>query len=386
MASAGWESTIGQGPAYALRNDLAGGMPRKEAGMHSRVLVISGIALVGVIAGLALSNARRSSADASKDISVPMVLVQASEAPPPSAGHELVYHEGLKMVLLVNSGLGGETQPPAKTRTKLWGWDGNRWRLVDSMGPVVRNLGGVAYDSDRDVLVMYGGSYDMARMYGDTWEWSQSRGWKRLKVSGPGRRDHMQMTYDRARKRVVLFGGQYDTEHFPTDTWTWNGKRWHRAAESGPSARVHHTLQYDEATETVVLFGGYAPGTGPRTGDNPARDVGDTWVWDGKRWKKSEVEVMPRTHARMAFDGDLGELVVIGGISAGRDVPVLVGGAKGWKTLESKGMTLPQRYLTGVAFDKERGVLVLYGGGAPRSSTLFDDTWELNENAWRKVH
>ena len=122
--------------------------------------------------------------------------------PPARSGHELVYHNRLKMVLLVN----GDHAVGADEPGKLWGWDGQCWRVVTEDGPVSRELGGVAYDTRRDVLVLYGGS-SKDECYDDTWEWD-GEGWDQKQVIGPGVCDHFAMTYDASRGKVVLFGGQ----------------------------------------------------------------------------------------------------------------------------------------------------------------------------------
>ena len=43
------------------------------------------------------------------------------------------------------------------------------------------------------------------------------------------------------------------------------------------------------------------------------------------------------------------------------------------------------RYLTDVAYDTKRDVLVLFGGGDPAGSSLFADTWEFDGTTWRRV-
>ena len=43
------------------------------------------------------------------------------------------------------------------------------------------------------------------------------------------------------------------------------------------------------------------------------------------------------------------------------------------------------RYLTDVAYDLRRNVLVLFGGGARDSATLYDDTWEFDGSSWRRI-
>jgi hypothetical protein len=81
------------------------------------------------------------------------------ETPPGSVGHDLVYDDALGVVLLVNAGLGGPNDARMMGQpTRVWSWNGTRWSLLDSSGPPARNLGGVAYDSRRDKLVLHGGT------------------------------------------------------------------------------------------------------------------------------------------------------------------------------------------------------------------------------------
>ena len=131
-----------------------------------------------------------------------------SSAPPASVGHALVYHDTLGQILLLNAGLGGEDDARRIGKpTRIWGWTGTRWTLLDSLGPPVRNLAGVAYDSRRNVVVLHGGTASRDLNYGETWEWGKT-GWVKRSDGGPGVRSHTQLAYDRTRGRAVLFGGQ----------------------------------------------------------------------------------------------------------------------------------------------------------------------------------
>jgi hypothetical protein len=156
--------------------------------------------------------------------------------PAARAGHDLVYHAGLRMVLLVNGDdAAGE---PDGSPTRIWGWDGRGWRLVADDGPPVRSLGGVAYDADRNMLVMYGGS-TANRVYEDTWEWDGAT-WQQKQAQGPGLRHHIGMVYDATHKQIVLYGGNLNATSelmseitFPVDTWTWGGATWQQADPVG---------------------------------------------------------------------------------------------------------------------------------------------------------
>ena len=292
--------------------------------------------------------------------------------PPPSAGHDLVYDEALQRVLLVNAGLGAATGPPASQPTQLWAWNGSEWRVIDSSGPPIRSLAGVAYDSARDVLVMHGGSYTVQVPYGDTWEWRADAGWRRIDVPGPGILDHTQMASDPVHGQVVLFGGQRDVNTCPEDVWSFDGGQWTSVPGAGPGPRVHHAMQYHPGLGGAVLFGGFEPG---------AQDRGDTWLWNGS-WTEIAPVRAPRTHARMAYDENRDALVLVGGGDPSDETLVLHDA--GWEALGLGGAP-PARYLAGVTFDRARGVLVVFGGGAPSSNALRNDTWELDATGWRRV-
>jgi hypothetical protein len=301
------------------------------------------------------------------------VSISARVDPPASAGHSLVYHDALGSVLLLNAGLGGMDTPSSRARTVIWRWSGSDWTVLDSMGPPIRNLGGVAYDNDRGVLVLFGGSYGLDLVYADTWEWTPGDGWRQRDASGPGRRDHTAMVYDRRLRRVVLYGGQETLESFPADTWTWDGTLWERVATSGPGPRFHHTLVYDHTREQTVLFGGIQPGVGAR---------GDTWSWSGSEWQRAASSLAPRSHARLGALRD--GIILFGGMG---DAPAMRLGARDTAWVAMGSATAPSaRYLTAMAYDPIRGVTVLFGGGEVGSDRLLADTWEYSASSgWRRV-
>jgi hypothetical protein len=128
-------------------------------------------------------------------------------------------------------------------------------------------------------------------------------------------------------------------------------------------------MHYDPAAQQVIVFGGYQPNV---------RDRGDTWAWSGSGWTEQPPEAAARTHARMAYDANLGALVAVGGGDGG---PTLVRRAGAWQPLAASGGPRA-RYLPGVAFDARRHVLVVFGGGDPASNALFSDLWEFDGSAW----
>lgn len=296
---------------------------------------------------------------------------EPTASPPPSAGSALVYHDSLGVVLLLNAGLGGSNDSQrANEPTRIWAWRNHHWTVIDSSGPRVRNLAGVAYDSRRNRLVMHGGSSALGVTLGETWEWGDGQ-WVLRTGAGPGPRDHTGMAYDRVRGRTVLFGGQVTLDSFPTTTWEWDGNGWTLAATGGPPARVHHGMAFDSASGRVIVYGGYQPNV---------RDLGDLWSWDGAQWTSLGQGAI-RTHHVLSHHGGLGAVVALGGINGNVASPLMSVLRNNQWIVE--GGTGPRgRYLAGAAYDSNRGVLVLFGGGNPAGMDLFADTWEHDGTRW----
>lgn len=289
--------------------------------------------------------------------------------PSPRSGHELVYHEQLKMVLLVGGGQGQNESP--ETPGNIWGWDGERWRIVNADGPARRDLGGVAYDARRGVLVLYGG-YTRETCYTDTWEWN-GQTWTEKAVTGPGVCDHFLMTYDAARGRVVLFGGQDAALTPQAETWEWDGETWSQAAISGPAMRYHYALTYDSVAERVLLFGGAN-----------SSSYNDLWAWDGGQWQKYTVTApSARAHVRMAFDAARKTSLLFGGSQgqsgglAWLDETWLWDG-RAWTQATVSGPSA--RGLSAMAYDPSRQRIVLFGG---YNVVDLGDTWEWDGVNWR---
>jgi hypothetical protein len=67
----------------------------------------------------------------------------------------------------------------------------------------------------------------------------------------------MQAVYDSDRKVIVLFGGTNNAEQTLSDTWEFDGKTWKRVdTPISPPARYWHGMAYDSQRKVVVLFGG----------------------------------------------------------------------------------------------------------------------------------
>src|SRR5581483_12228939 len=99
------------------------------------------------------------------------------------------------------------------TRFPVWEWDGTTWldrtSPMDATWPPPLQSTRAAYDSDRHVTVIFGGSLESATPPAsqETWEWNGTTFTKRETMRLPSPRDGHAMTYDPVHKVTLVFGG-----------------------------------------------------------------------------------------------------------------------------------------------------------------------------------
>lgn len=228
----------------------------------------------------------------------------SDRGPPGRTFPGLAYDNARKQLVLFggNGVLFGTDSDSDTFLDDMWIWDGVRWTEFNGETPQARAEPAMAYDSSRQRIVLFGGhrTIDGRRLrLGDTWEWDGRR-WEQRSVEGPSARNGAAMTFDSNRNRVVLFGGSGATG----DTWEWDGDHWRRIASADAEGRFNSVMAYDETAELVIRFGGW-------TGKSR---VGDTWEYDGKEWKKVLEEGPPgRNHSAMVYDSNRHVIVMFGG-------------------------------------------------------------------------
>ena len=285
--------------------------------------------------------------------------------PPARYGAAIAYHAGLGLTMIIGgtSDSGGQVAGLADA----WFWDGVSWTSdVTTNGPPARYSACMVYDAQRGVLVLFGG-YDEGLVFNDVWEWNGVEWTERTPeppATSPAARCGHTMAYDAERGVVVLFGGTDGQENRMNDTWLWDGTAWtaaspaqsppecngaamvydpirkvivlsggHRGSEvfntqtwewdgsdwtdrtpappaQSPSGRYGHAMIYDPIQRLVVLFGGAA-------GDGQS-GMDDTWTWDGTRWiEHLGAAPSPRKEAAVAFHAETGGAILFGGYDDG---------------------------------------------------------------------
>jgi len=243
--------------------------------------------------------------------------------------------------------------------------------------PEARLVAGMAYDSSRNVTVLFGGHGDhVGYVLGDTWKWNGSNWVEQFPSSSPSARYQHILVYDSARGVAVLFGGLGPGwGEFLGDTWEYNGTNWsERNPINAPSARDNYGMTYDSVRERIVLFGG-------RTSYGLSRE---TWEYDGTNWMQQSPTTKPSARAlpAMVYDEARERIVLFGGLDTTRRNDTWEYDGTNWVQLFPANAP-PARYGHTLIYDSIRKRAVLFGGFD--GTNYFDDAWEWDGTDWTQL-
>jgi N-acetylneuraminic acid mutarotase len=166
---------------------------------------------------------------------------------------------------------------------ETWRWDGATWtELSTNIAPPGRQLAQMAYDSDTQEVVVFGGFACGSLIQGctnfaDTWTWDGSNWTQHQPATSPPSISFASAAYDPTGHRVLMFGGvttdQQNLSSTPiNDTWAWDGSNWSQLQPTtAPGALITSSLVTFLPGGTVLLFGGQQ--------DNPGHAASDTWTF-----------------------------------------------------------------------------------------------------------
>lgn len=325
---------------------------------------------------------------------------------------------------------------------ETWTWVRNQWvQQLPAVRPPARSEHAMVYDSKRDRIILFGGRKEATvvrqkfSVLGDTWAW-QNGEWQDLAPgTAPPARYFPGLAYDADRDRVVLFGGYDFTEDGKAiearfDTWEYDGDNWTRVNESGPEvskpllvfdAARHETLmlgldgafatlmyRWDSATST---WKSVAPAQLPpcvneaqliyRTAGHErplvaggictnTTSADEVYEWDGTTWTKLTLRSTARiVNAAMAYDSARSQVVRFGGYPTFQTTPdsftYLLRGQRwygGGIVAEPGPRSMPL-----FRADPERRTVWLFGGLSEYSfggvTSYLDDFWQYQDGVWR---
>ncbi|HUN82431.1 MAG TPA: hypothetical protein VMV81_13085, partial [Phycisphaerae bacterium] len=299
-------------------------------------------------------------------------FLRSTTGPSPRFYHAMAF-DSIRGVTVLFGGTVFDDYDYVRTN-ETWEWNGSVWNLRALGGPGPRDGHALAYDSRRGVTVLFGGNtYDGSQ--GDTWEWDGSI-WELRASSGPSPRYRHSMTFDVTQGATVLFGG-YSDDFAKGDTWTWDGVAWTQLSNAGPAPRLETTMAYDLQHSRTLLFGGVSS-------SYPVTTYGDTWAWDGSSWSQlASTGPSPRSSAAMSFDIDRSVAVLDSGASSGPNGETWEWNGLTWTIRAISGPS--SRFAHALAIDNQRNVAVLFGGYSASGSNFYNsETWEWNGAAWTR--
>jgi uncharacterized protein (TIGR03437 family) len=287
---------------------------------------------------------------------------------------------------------------------------GNWTQLLPSTIPPPRQAAGMAYDSARAQIVMFGGSNSQS-LLNDTWVWNGTNWAQKLPIPSPNPRSSPAMAYDPVHGQVVLFGGSASNPVGTTsvslnDTWTWNGTQWsaQSPATSPPALNALPAMAFDAAhgqvilllgdgfsTETWIWSGSNWTRLSPQTSPPSSFDYTmtydpvhsqivawassdfSTWVWDGSNWTKKPSQSSPHASliAQMAADPLQSQVILFSDLGQ-----TWTWDGSTW-TEDSPQTPPPPRSYFSLAFDSASNQLLLFGGVLPSGDVSNDSfTWQ----------
>lgn len=273
---------------------------------------------------------------------------------------------------------------------ETWLWNGSRWlQRFPATAPPARAVHSMAWDSTRNRVVLFGGRQSPVEtgadpvFLGDTWVYENDN-WRRIdSVETPTIRQTAGLAYDSARDRVVLYGGNIlaaDGTSFTGryDTWEFDGTQWHQIIAEGPKV-AKPILAYDATSKQTYLIG---------LNDTGTTTVMYRYVPASKEWVAVTADKMPTcvNDGHMVYQSHTGRLLFLGGVCA-TDTPALE------EAFEFDGSTWTKLTIGAVgrgsgqatAYDPLRHEVVFFGGTAAFGTVLTSATGVYRDGVWRQA-
>lgn len=150
------------------------------------------------------------------------IEIKPSRSPPARWGQAMAYDSESDRIILFSGNTWGGSPP-----NDVWeyNFNSNNWTdITPNTRPVARTDAGIAYDSQMDRIILFGGSYPQypPHNFNDTWLYDyHNNEWTNMSpVVSPSPREMPSMCYDIENGQIILFGGVNWTDVYG-DTWTY---------------------------------------------------------------------------------------------------------------------------------------------------------------------
>jgi uncharacterized repeat protein (TIGR01451 family) len=258
------------------------------------------------------------------------------------------------------------------------------WRLITTtISPPVVGEHALAYDPDRDVVILYGGNAAGWPYEDTTWEFDGTDWISVATALSPPPRYGAQMAYD--GDQIILFGGSDETDTALHQTWVYSDTEWSQLSPATtPLSRTYHSLAVNPISGTLYLFGG----------NDEATYFNDLWQFENGEWSEIPItgdQPQPRTLAALTYDTGNEQLLLFGGRSVTgtllADLWAFDPDTETWHLLDDGGGGggPPARQAHSLTYDAATGQVVLVGGTTDEGDTLLGDTWHYTDSGWTEA-
>lgn len=305
--------------------------------------------------------------------------------PSPRSSHAMVYDSARERVVL----FGGRVEATERAGrpsylNDTWVWENETWtRIETAQAPTPRHVVGIAYDSDRDRVVLYGGNGYAAdgktvEAFYDMWEFDGTN-WTQVGGTLPQVAKPI-LGYDPIRDELLLLGvteGELTRvmHRYVAATNTWSAV----TPTNLPTCINEGHLVFQDRTNTLRFVGGLCP-----TGTPELEEVFD---WNGTNWiKKTMLNAATRGVGQAsAYDAVRDQIVLYGGSSFFGDTV-----SARTSLIELDRYVIPgtapvrpsPRTLAAVATDTVNNTVWLFGGLDDSRTFYYDDFWGYRNGQW----
>jgi hypothetical protein len=239
----------------------------------------------------------------------------------------------------------------------LWFYDGLSW-TNDDPAPTISNNAAMMYDRTRRNFLLFGGEMGDGAASRDTWTYTYGSGWREIfPITSPSARTGAKMVWNDARGEGVLFGGTSGHYSYDplSDTWIWNGKDWRKAQTGVTHPDEVGPMFYDPNLRKIVMLSNSV-----------------TWLWDGNSWTMTDSTVpVPTDSATAVFDAKRNE----GVLHTGYDNTTFLWNGKEWR-FAYEDDSAENYILANMSYDEMSGLVYCYGGSRIGGSIGRAETWD----------
>lgn len=270
---------------------------------------------------------------------------------------------------------------------ETWIWNGSRWaQRFPAHSPAKRSAQGMAFDTARDRVVIFGGRDSDTHVFGDTWVYDLHDWTELFPSTAPAARQIPGMAYDPLRDRVVMFGGNKpasDGVNFDAlyDMWEFDGTNWRQVMTEGPHV-IKPMLVWDGLRHQMVMMGIDTEAKTLMYTYDPARATWDQVKPTNQAPCANEAALVYMEHDQL--------LALVGGVcDAVYDTAYYYDGTN-WLPFAAP-LSVGYVYGHGLTYDVRRDEIVLFGGAEsvfpPRASTYTYNggDWHVREEVVRPV-